>query len=243
MRAEDIKPENFLYGGPDGTVLKLCDFGLALRQPKKGKGITGIGGTAPYMAPEILAGVRSGYGKEIDVWAFGVILYLVIYGQFPYMPRGETTANSMKQAIYSDSPPISYPDTQALSAQSLVKRLLVRDVSQRATVEEVRAHPFITKASRPSSAAEMYLSLNQAKEVAEQLRDFKASASSQVALEAKLRAITAARGGVWFSESEALSPTQSETSASFRVPEHVLKGVFSFATSNKTHVKIYDEHL
>ena len=162
----------------------------------------------------------------------------MVYGQFPYMPRGETTAESMKQAIFNDSPPISYPDTQAVSSQSLVKRLLVRDVSERATVEEVRAHPFITKASRPSSTAEMNLSLTQAKEVAEKLRDFKVSSSTQLALEAKLclgvfsflvwvvsqakqlfrRAITAARGGVWFSESEALSPTQSETSVSFRVP-------------------------
>ena len=42
--AQDVKPENFLFGGPKEDVLKLCDFGLALRQPKKGKKLSGVGG-------------------------------------------------------------------------------------------------------------------------------------------------------------------------------------------------------
>ena len=58
--AQDIKPENFLCVGR-GTELKICDFGLALKQPKKGK-LTGVGGTAPYMAPETLV-------KPKGLWA------------------------------------------------------------------------------------------------------------------------------------------------------------------------------
>lgn len=210
--SQDVKPENFLYGGPNGSTLKLCDFGLALRQPKKGKKLTGIGGTAPYMAPEILISSsgwpsNEGYDKEIDMWAMGVILYLVLYGQFPYMPKGEATADSMKTAIRSNSPPLAFPPIQALAALGLVKKLLVRLPADRATAEEARLDPFISKASGAFGPTEVTVALSQAKdiivvccclaskslkrpvfwqEMAERLKEFQVSASSQRDLEAKL---------------------------------------------------------
>ena len=51
-------------------------------------------------------------------WAMGVILYLVLYGQFPYMPSGEATAESMKQAIKLDLPPLRFEHSQAQTALS-----------------------------------------------------------------------------------------------------------------------------
>ncbi|CAK9049379.1 unnamed protein product [Durusdinium trenchii] len=228
MVHRDVKPENFLYGGPNGSTLKLCDFGLALRQPKKGKKLTGIGGTAPYMAPEILISSsgwpsNEGYDKEIDMWAMGVILYLVLYGQFPYMPKGEATADSMKTAIRSNSPPLAFPPIQALAALGLVKKLLVRLPADRATAEEARLDPFISKASGAFGPTEVTVALSQAKEMAERLKEFQVSASSQRDLEAKLKAMTAARGGIWFSESEAVSPTQSQCSATYRAEARIKK--------------------
>lgn len=218
----DVKPENFLFGGRKEDVLKLCDFGLALCQPKKGKKLSGVGGTAPYMAPEILIiggwpGQSAGYDKEIDMWAMGVILYLVLYGQFPYMPSGEATAASMKDAIRRDHPPLCFQKSQAQNALSLVKLLLVRNPRDRVSAVSAAQHPFLARMTpQPPSNAEMEISVSQAKEVAERLKDFKVSAASQADLEARLKAMTAARGGVWFSESEALSPTQSQSSAAFR---------------------------
>ena len=50
----------------------------------------------------------------------GVILYLVLYGQFPYMPSGEATAASMKDAIKRDYPPLCFQKSQAQNALSLV---------------------------------------------------------------------------------------------------------------------------
>ena len=50
----------------------------------------------------------------------GVILYLVLYGQFPYMPSGEATAASMKDAIKRDHPPLCFQKSQAQNALSLV---------------------------------------------------------------------------------------------------------------------------
>lgn len=50
----------------------------------------------------------------------GVILYLVLYGQFPYMPSGEATAASMKDAIKRDYPPLCFHKSPAQNALSLV---------------------------------------------------------------------------------------------------------------------------
>ena len=50
----------------------------------------------------------------------GVILYLVLYGQFPYMPSGEATAASMKDAIKRDYPPLCFQKSLAQNALSLV---------------------------------------------------------------------------------------------------------------------------
>ena len=47
--AQDVKPENFLFGGQKEDILKLCDFGLALRQPKKGKKLSGVGGATKIL--------------------------------------------------------------------------------------------------------------------------------------------------------------------------------------------------
>mmetsp|Transcript_19960 Transcript_19960/g.33401 ORF Transcript_19960/g.33401 Transcript_19960/m.33401 type:complete len:137 (+) Transcript_19960:2-412(+) len=101
-------------------------------------------------------------------------------------------------------------------ALSLVKLLLVRNPSERLTAEQCAQHPFVARVARPPSGAEMEISVSQAKEVAENLRDFKVNAATQAELEARLKAITAARGGVWFSETEVLSPAHSQSSAAFR---------------------------
>ncbi|XP_063546045.1 serine/threonine-protein kinase CG17528 [Cydia strobilella] len=84
----DIKPENLLVEiAPDGTIrgLKLADFGLAVE-------VTGplraICGTPTYVAPEIL--LQTGYGLKIDVWAAGVILYILLCGFPPFSsPNGD----------------------------------------------------------------------------------------------------------------------------------------------------------
>ncbi|CAE7572286.1 Prkd1 [Symbiodinium natans] len=77
------RPDNFLWGGPDNSVLKLCDYGLAVMMPKTGK-LSGVFGTAPYMAPEMLR--SEGYDFLADVWSIGSVAYLLVFGSFPYSP-------------------------------------------------------------------------------------------------------------------------------------------------------------
>mmetsp|Transcript_90038 Transcript_90038/g.160309 ORF Transcript_90038/g.160309 Transcript_90038/m.160309 type:complete len:471 (-) Transcript_90038:54-1466(-) len=147
----DVKPDNFLWGGPTKDVLKLCDFGLAVTMPANGKLVKGVFGTAPYMAPELLRG--SGYEFRVDVWSIGVIAYLLIYGSFPYSPA-EATAKAMKAAIQDDSPRLQFKDVTK-GAEGVVsgsldmavefcKALLLREYEKRPTAEQVLQLPFLS---------------------------------------------------------------------------------------------------
>lgn len=81
----DIKPENLLvvdYPGQGTKSLKLGDFGLAqvVHEP-----LFTVCGTPTYVAPEILA--ETGYGVKVDVWATGVIMYILLVGFPPFSSR------------------------------------------------------------------------------------------------------------------------------------------------------------
>ncbi|CAE7537502.1 CAMK2D, partial [Symbiodinium natans] len=230
----DIKPENFLCADKTGFQLKLCDFGLALKQPRKGK-LSGIGGTAPYMAPETLVlrrGLQSKptFHKEVDVWAFGVILYLILFGKFPYMPPGEATAETMKHAIKHDNPPLHFPESQSSLALMLTTRVLVRDPRRRITAKDALQDPFVLQANahasrQDSRGSDLRVSVRDAKDMAEKLREFQISENTQQDLESRLKTVTAKSGGIWFSEGDEtlVSPTQSLNSVSARADSRIKK--------------------
>lgn len=91
----DIKADNVLFGGADGRLLKLADFGLA-RYLAYGQVLKSVCGTASYMAPEMLA--AEGYDAKADVWSLGVLFYLTITGESP-CGRPGMPKDSMKKAI------------------------------------------------------------------------------------------------------------------------------------------------
>ena len=81
----DLKPENILYShtGPDARLL-ISDFGLAgYRRDGTGRfEMRTACGTAEYVAPEVL--LRTSYTVAVDLWAVGVITYILISGQMPF---------------------------------------------------------------------------------------------------------------------------------------------------------------
>eukprot|EP00747_Dinoflagellata_sp_TGD_P209275 gnl/TRDRNA2_/TRDRNA2_82669_c0_seq1.p1 gnl/TRDRNA2_/TRDRNA2_82669_c0~~gnl/TRDRNA2_/TRDRNA2_82669_c0_seq1.p1 ORF type:complete len:694 (-),score=91.94 gnl/TRDRNA2_/TRDRNA2_82669_c0_seq1:28-2058(-) len=136
----DVKPDNMLLGGPDGTVSKLCDFGLAAALPASGK-MRGVVGTVPYMSPEMLNGFA--YTVKTDVWSLGVTAYVMLYGRFPYEPEIRT-ADNMKLAIASglnhpEYKPIGSHPRPSEDASRIVRGLLVWRHGKRDNTDDVLA--------------------------------------------------------------------------------------------------------
>uniref|UniRef100_A0A8C9WTN9 Serine/threonine-protein kinase DCLK2 n=1 Tax=Scleropages formosus TaxID=113540 RepID=A0A8C9WTN9_SCLFO len=138
----DIKPENLLVCEfPDGTrSLKLGDFGLAT--VVEGPLYT-VCGTPTYVAPEIIA--ESGYGLKVDIWAAGVITYILLCGFPPFRSENNLQEDLFDQILVGRLEfPSPYWDNITDSAKELIGRMLQVNVEARYTAEEVLSHPWVT---------------------------------------------------------------------------------------------------
>nr|XP_020512543.1 serine/threonine-protein kinase DCLK2-like [Labrus bergylta] len=138
----DIKPENLLVCEyPDGTKsLKLGDFGLAT--VVEGPLYT-VCGTPTYVAPEIIA--ETGYGLKVDIWAAGVITYILLCGFPPFRSENNVQEELFDQILRGK---LEFPspdwDTISLPAKMLISQMLQVNVDTRFTAEEVLAHAWVT---------------------------------------------------------------------------------------------------
>ncbi len=138
----DLKPGNIFI--EDGHV-KIGDYGLAKYiSASQRSGQTESVGTVYYMAPEI---ARGRYGKEIDLYAVGVMLYEMLTGRLPFV--GESPGEVLMKHLTAE------PDLNLLSEpfRSVVARLLAKDPESRyASVEAMRADLDARLAGRPGAA-------------------------------------------------------------------------------------------
>ncbi|XP_042522440.1 serine/threonine-protein kinase DCLK3 [Dipodomys spectabilis] len=137
----DLKPENLLVQRNEdkSTTLKLADFGLAKHAARP---IFTVCGTPTYVAPEILS--EKGYGLQVDMWAAGVILYILLCG-FPPFRSPERDQDELFSIIQLGHFEFLAPywDNISDSAKDLVSRLLVVDPQKRSTAHQVLQHPWI----------------------------------------------------------------------------------------------------
>ncbi|KAL5735927.1 hypothetical protein ACOSQ2_030715 [Xanthoceras sorbifolium] len=142
----DLKPENFLLSSKDeNALLKATDFGLSVFI-EEGKVYRDIVGSAYYVAPEVL---RRRYGKEMDIWSAGVILYILLSGVPPFWAEKEKGIFDviLQGDIDFESPP--WP-TISGSAKDLVRRMLTQDPKKRITSAQVLEHPWIREGGEAS---------------------------------------------------------------------------------------------
>ncbi|RXN04471.1 serine threonine- kinase DCLK2-like isoform X4 [Labeo rohita] len=138
----DIKPENLLVCEyPNGTKsLKLGDFGLAT--VVEGPLYT-VCGTPTYVAPEIIA--ESGYGLKVDIWAAGVITYILLCGFPPFRSENNLQEDLFDQILVGRLDfPSPFWDNITDSAKELIGQMLQVNVEARYTAEDVLSHPWVT---------------------------------------------------------------------------------------------------
>ncbi|XP_059167163.1 serine/threonine-protein kinase DCLK3-like isoform X2 [Physella acuta] len=137
----DLKPENLLvHRNKDGTItLKLADFGLAMEVKEL---IYTVCGTPTYVAPEILTEI--GYSLEVDMWAVGVITYILLCGFPPFRSPDRNQSELfefIKAGEYQFLSP--YWDNTSRSAKDLISRLLIVDRRKRYTSVDVLCHRWV----------------------------------------------------------------------------------------------------
>ncbi|XP_039053724.1 calcium-dependent protein kinase 33-like [Hibiscus syriacus] len=163
----DLKPENFLLSSKDdGAMLKATDFGFSVFI-EEGKQYLDIVGSAYYIAPEVL---RQSYGKEIDIWSAGVILYVLLSGVPPFWAEGILEA-ILEGVIDFESDP--WPSISE-SAKDLVRKMLTMDPKERPTAAQALDHPWLREGAasdKPIDSAvltrlKQFRAMNQLKKLA-----------------------------------------------------------------------------
>lgn len=134
----DLKPENILFKRHNDDTIKLIDFGLS-KQLEEGEIMKKKLGTPYYLAPEVL---EESYGKEVDLWSLGVVAYVLLWGYPPFYGQD---AKELFINIYNVNYDFADEDWDFISdeAKDFVSKLLVKDPSERMTIDEALAHSWI----------------------------------------------------------------------------------------------------
>ncbi|GIQ87894.1 hypothetical protein KIPB_010030, partial [Kipferlia bialata] len=129
----DLKPENLLLDSRDR--IKIGDFGLS-NTLAEGDFLRTSCGSPNYAAPEVISG-EVYLGPAVDVWSLGVILYALLAGQLPFDDHSiPTLFRNIREARYH------MPRTVSAGAASLIRCMLLKDPGERATLQDVRQHPW-----------------------------------------------------------------------------------------------------
>ncbi|PAA66834.1 hypothetical protein BOX15_Mlig004461g1 [Macrostomum lignano] len=145
----DLKPENLLLASKaKGAAVKLADFGLAIEVQGEQAAWYGFAGTPGYLSPEVLR--KDPYGKAVDVWACGVILYILLVGYPPFWDEEQAKLYAQIKAGAFDYPSPEW-DTVTAEAKNLINQMLNTNPAKRITAAEALKHPWICQRERIAS--------------------------------------------------------------------------------------------
>ena len=129
----DIKPENIRL--QEGDRVRVLDFGIAKHLSQTRRFTVNLFGSLPYTPPERLD--RGGVDRHSDLWALGVVLYLMVAG---YSPFDGGDPEEVEGKIRSGKPPEPLPPDISPALSRIIERSLCFDVSRRyATAAEMGA--------------------------------------------------------------------------------------------------------
>mmetsp|Transcript_10434 Transcript_10434/g.26782 ORF Transcript_10434/g.26782 Transcript_10434/m.26782 type:complete len:571 (-) Transcript_10434:83-1795(-) len=130
----DMKLENVMLKTKGKLDVKICDFGLCAFLSKDQGNMSIVCGTPAYMAPEVLAN-NGQYSPLCDVWSVGVMLYQMITGKMPFLPRRE--GDAVLDVIREVPMDLSHPSFRDAQLTDVLKAMLREDPARRLTAKEV----------------------------------------------------------------------------------------------------------
>lgn len=140
----DLKLENFIFDDEHSDNIRLIDFGLSKHFDHGEKHNLAVG--TPYtVAPEIIEGE---YDEKVDVWALGIITYLLLCGDPPFGGLDGECLSTVRQNILDGDlvfEPSCIWDGVSEEAKNFIRRLLTKDPSKRPTAEEAQNDEWLVK--------------------------------------------------------------------------------------------------
>ncbi|XDV30282.1 hypothetical protein PO909_033234, partial [Leuciscus waleckii] len=159
-----LQPHCVLLASKENSApVKLGGFGVAIQLGESGLVAGGRVGTPHFMAPEVVK--REPYGKPVDVWGCGVILFILLSGCLPFYGTKERLFEAIIKGKYKMNPRQWGHISE--SAKDLVRRMLMLDPAERITVYEALNHPWLKERDRYAYKIHLL-------ETVEQLRKFNA---------------------------------------------------------------------
>jgi len=134
----DLKPENILCTTDTVDTVKVADFGISKCLQQQEEFMRTMCGTISYTAPEVIQGCK--YGKEVDYWSIGVIMYILLCGYPPFY--GESDFDIAASIVSKDE--VEMPEEEwahvSQEGRDVVRKLLSRDPKKRMTLDELIEH-------------------------------------------------------------------------------------------------------
>lgn len=131
----DLKPENFLYESENSEMIKICDFGMSIKNDHNYK-LKSLAGTPYYLAPEVL---RGSYTKACDVWSLGVFMYFILIGRHPFK-GGSLESIYQKAAKGNASIHLEKMERISEHAKDLISKMLNVNSNKRISLKEALHH-------------------------------------------------------------------------------------------------------
>ena len=135
----DLKPENFLYLDEHSDEIKICDFGMSIKNDGNNR-MRSIAGTPYYLAPEVH---RGSYTKACDVWSLGVFMYFILVGKHPFK-GGDLESIYQKSSKGASALKMDELGRISEGARDLIKKMLTVQIGKRISMKDALAHPWIT---------------------------------------------------------------------------------------------------
>ncbi|XP_057662475.1 calcium/calmodulin-dependent protein kinase kinase 1 isoform X1 [Diorhabda carinulata] len=141
----DIKPANLLLS--DTGRVQIADLGVCNEFHGSDAFLSNTAGTPAFSPPEAISDQKqAGFsGKGTDIWSMGVTLYAFVFGQVPFY-------DDHIVRLYSKikSQPVNFPEQPYISDElkDLIKKMLVKDPTQRITLPEIKVHPWVTRSGQ-----------------------------------------------------------------------------------------------